>query len=120
MVVGDQGAVCRPQGKEENGIPLAWCRGGGRCTKGGPTCQRLAKKRDTEGDWGAHRRVHGRGGSIKHNWPLCCAGREGGTGLKRRRGVGTPGVTDEAKLAKQHTISPRLMTVPTEFRGPLT
>ena len=78
------------------------------------------KNRDTEGDWGAHRRVHGRGGSIKHNWLLCCAGLEGGTRLKRRRGVGTPGVTDEAKLAKQHTISPRLMTVPTEFRGPST
>ena len=58
------------------------------------------KKRDTEGDWGA--------------------GREGGTRLKRRRGVGTPGVTDEAKLAKQHTISPKLMTVPTEFHGSST
>ena len=44
LAAGDQGAVGRPQGKEENGIPLAWCRGGGRCTMGGPTCQRLAKK----------------------------------------------------------------------------
>ena len=120
MAVGDQGVVGRPQGKEENGIPLAWCRGGGRCTMGGPRCQRLAKKYRHVGDWGAHRRVHGWGGSIKHNWPLCCAGREGGTRLKRRRGVGTPRVTDEAKLAKQHTISPRLMTVPTEFHGSST
>ena len=45
----------------------------------------------------------GGGGGIKRNWLLCCAGRERGT----RLGVGTPGVTDEAKLAKQHTISPR-------------
>ena len=44
VAVGDQGAAGRPQGKEENGIPLAWCRGGGRCTMGGPTCERLAKK----------------------------------------------------------------------------
>ena len=44
LAVGDQGAVGRPQGKEEDGIPLAWCRGGGRCTMGGPTCQQLAKK----------------------------------------------------------------------------
>ena len=44
LAVGDRGAVGRPQGKEENGIPLAWRRGGGRCTMGGPTCQRLAKK----------------------------------------------------------------------------
>ena len=44
VAVGDQGAACRPQGKEENGIPLAQCRGGVRCTMGGPTCQRLAKK----------------------------------------------------------------------------
>ena len=78
------------------------------------------KNRDTEGGWGAHRRVHGWQGGIKHNWPLRCAGREGGTRLKRRRGVGTPGVNDEAKLAKQHTISPRLMTVPTEFHGSST
>ena len=63
VAVGDQGAVGRPQGKEENGIPLAWCRGGGRCTMGGPTCQRLAKKIETQrGIGGAHRRVHGRGG----------------------------------------------------------
>ena len=55
-----------------------------------------------------HRGVFTRGGGgIKRNWLLCCAGREGGTRLKRLRGVGTPGVTDEAELAKQHTISPR-------------
>ena len=34
--------------------------------------------------------------------------------------MGTPGVTGEAKLAKKHTISPRLMTVPTEFHGSST
>ena len=82
---------------------------------GGQPANGWRKNRDTEGNWGAHRRVHGRGGSIKHNWPLCCAGREAGTRLKRQRGVGTPGVTDEAILARQHTISPRLMTVQQNF-----
>ena len=62
------------------------------------------KKRDTEGHTGV---FTGGGGGIKRNWLLCCAGRERGTRWKRRRGVGTPGVTDEAKLAKQHTITPR-------------
>ena len=46
----------------------------------------------------------GGGGGIIRNWlheALCCAGRERGTirRLERRRGVGTSGTTDEAKLA---------------------
>ena len=85
------------------------------------------KKRDTEGDQGCTQVFTGGGGGIIRNWLLCCAGRERGTRLKRRRGVGTPGVTDEAKLAKQHQSHPDTQhshttwtTVPTEFHGSST
>ena len=64
LAVGDQGAVGRPQGKEENGIPLAWCRGGGRCTMGGPTCQRLAKKKRHRGGLGVYTGMFTGGGAV--------------------------------------------------------
>ena len=90
--------------KEENGIPLAWCRGGGRWTIGGPTCQRLGKQQTQRGKAGAHRRIQGWGSGIIRNWlheAVTCVGRERGTirWLERRRGLGTSGTTDEAKLA---------------------
>ena len=71
MAVGDQGAVGRPQGKEENGIPLAWCRGGGRCTMGGPTCQRLAEKMETQRGIEVHKGVFTGGGAVLNTTGRC-------------------------------------------------
>ena len=67
----------------------------------------VGEKIETQrGIGGAHRRVHGRGGWYYTQLAavLCWTWKR--DKVEETAGRGHPGVTDEAKLAKQHTISP--------------